>query len=315
MADNNTTLRTTTISLDEYNRLQDEAKLLRESKGALQTTISNLTEKVNELKETQPKIKVVHFTSEMDRDYDDWNDDYETHPYLKQSKVEFINLTEVQALAKAEAKEEVKQSIEVLENLKSNNEITEKNIRRMWTETSDQLEDKKKELRKIEKKNKEDLDEKSETYNKNVDELKKAYKEDEKNYKETIKDLKEEVQKVKDNKTDKEIEGKRNQEIKDLKGRIKDLETMVEDLGKLNFFKRVFKLRAISAEKLAAEVELTKRERNANAVGTTWVSEGGKYRKYNSFSELLNSMYRTVTDPFVHYFNSNVSYFTGTSNW
>jgi chromosome segregation ATPase len=299
MAENTVDLRTTTISLDEYNKLNNEVNALRETKGALQTTITNLNSKVHELNEKQPVVKVIHFTKEWENEYDDWNDEIKEHQYLRQSKVEYVNLTEVESLARAKAKEELKDKLEASESATSSLKNELKYIRENLTTTQDQLSDHKKMISKLDKQHKEDLDEKTELYNKNVESLKKAQKEDEKEYKDTIKDLKEEIQKVKDDKTQKDIENKRNQEIKDLKGRIKDLEGMIEELGKLNFFKRVFKLRTISAEKLAVQVELAKREQNANKVGTTWVSENGKYRKYNAFSEKMNELFHTGYDKYI----------------
>jgi hypothetical protein len=64
----------------------------------------------------------------------------------------------------------------------------------------------------------------------------------------------------------------------------------------MNFIKRVFKLRTISAEKLTAQKELLQREKRVNSIGTTWVKENGKYRKYNNFSEYLNSIYSYSTN-------------------
>jgi hypothetical protein len=63
------------------------------------------------------------------------------------------------------------------------------------------LDQKDKLVKKLKVQQTEDLEEKSETYNKNLELLKKAQKEDEKEYKDTIKELKEEIQKVKDSKT------------------------------------------------------------------------------------------------------------------
>ena len=86
---------------------------------------------------------------------------------------------------------------------------------------------------------------------------------------------------------------------------------IIEELGQLNFFKRVFKLREISAEKLAVQKELLERERNANAVGSTWVKENGKYRKYNAFAEYVNSLSSQARD----YYNSVTTAFGGFVRW
>jgi DNA repair exonuclease SbcCD ATPase subunit len=186
-----------------------------------------------------------------------------------------------------------------------------KELRDSVDTVQDRVEVKEKQIKKLKTQQAEELLEKEELYGKNLEGLKKAYKEDEKEYKETIKDLKEEIQKVKDSKTDAEVEEKRNKEIKDLKLRIKDLEKMVEDLGKLNFFSRMFKLRSISAEVLAARKELVERQDAVNRIGTTYVKENGKYRKYNAVSEYLNSLSSQARN----YYNTVTSAFSGYVRW
>jgi DNA repair exonuclease SbcCD ATPase subunit len=283
MTDNNLTLRNTTISLDEYNKLVNEATTLRETKGALQTTIDNLNKQIVTLNEKQPLVKVIHYTSEVDTHYDDWRDDMVDEPWKKMSKVEYTNLSDVTTVATEQAKAKVEKEITDLKE-----EI--KRLKEQIEYLNDARSQSDREVAKTLTKKDNELDDKKEEYSKNILKLKKAFDEDAKNYKETIKELKEEIQKVKDSKTDVEIEEKRNKEIKDLKGRIKDLEKMIEELGKLNIFSRLFKLRTISTERLIAQKELLEKEYAANRVGTTWVKEGGKYRKYNAFEEVYNTI-------------------------
>jgi len=257
MAEITNDLRTTTISLDEYNNLRDNIESLRRETGANEETIRHLEDKLSEADDKNREVRVTHYTN----NYSPWIGDYS----LSVAKVEFVNMADVEILADKKARSEVEAHIDELENkvIEYNNEVKARE------RTITQL---------------------GEDNNVRVEDLKRAYNKDVKAYKETITDLKEEIQKVKDSKTDIEIEKKRNEEIKDLKGRIKDLESTIEELGKLNFFKRTFKLRTISAEKLAAQKELLQRERRANAVGTTWVKEGGKYRKSEFFKDVYASM-------------------------
>lgn len=290
MTDNNTTLRTTTIGLDEYNRLHDVHREQSEIIGAKTETIKNLEKEIIKLNEKQPLIKVIHFTKEWEREYDDYNDEMGEHEYLQQKKVEFVNLTDVTNMAVNQVKASLKNSQEGLENELQNSKYAIKELRDTVDTVQERLEVKEKQIKKLKTQQTEELDTLGESYEKNLEGLKKAYKTDEKDYKETISDLKEEVKKVKENKTDVEIEEKRNKEIKDLKLRIKDLEKMVEDLGKLNFFSRIFKLRSISAEVLATRKELIERQDAANRVGTTYVKENGKYRSYNAFNEYISSL-------------------------
>lgn len=283
MTDNNVTLRTTTISLDEYNRLHDVHREQSEVIGAKDETIQNLRKEISGLNEKQPLVKVIHFVKEWENEYDDYNDEMGEREYLSQKKVEFINLTDVTNMAVTQVKAS-------LENELKNSKDTIKELRDNVEAVQERVEVKMKELKKLKTQQTEELTEKVETYDKNLEGLKKAYKEDEKSYKETISDLKEDIKKIKENKTDVEIEEKRNKEIKDLKLRIKDLEKMIEDLGKLNFFSRMFKLRSISAEVLAVRKELVERQDAANRIGITYIKENGKYRVYNKFNEYINSL-------------------------
>jgi DNA repair exonuclease SbcCD ATPase subunit len=285
MAENTNDLRVTTISLDEYNRLNSELIAAREGKGSLTTTIAVLNDKIKELQIRQPEVKVVHYESH----WDDYNDE----TILGRAKVEFVNLTEVERMVEDKAKNDVKVKLTDLENKVESLNDDLKRARETHNEFSDKLTEKEKATSKLRAAHREALEDEKETYDKNIKKLKKAVDEDVKEYKETISDLKEEIKKIKDSKTDAEVEEKRNKEIKDLKGRIKDLEKTIEELGSMNFFKRVFKLRTISAEKLVAQSELLEREKNANAVGTTWVKENNKYRKYGAFEHMWNAI--TVT--------------------
>lgn len=277
MAESTDNLRVTTISLDEYNALKIEADRLKGLNGGQSTTINILNDKIYELEQKQPLVKVLHYHMQ-----EDWDES----PYPVTDKVEFVNLTEVERLAEEKAKSTVKDKLEVLEN-KVDNTMDELKRQRINNELlADKLDEKERLVKKVKTSHATELETEKETYTKNIDKLKKAAKEDAESYKETISELKDEIKKIKDNKTDAEVEEKRNKEIKDLKGRIKDLEKTIEELGSMNFFKRVFKLRTISAEKLAAQSELLEREKNANAVGTTWVKENNKYRPYDKFSSV-----------------------------
>jgi len=291
MTDNNTLLRTTTISLDEYNKLKTEADSLKALNGGQSATINILNSKVSELQEKQPQVKVIHYTREYENSYNEWNDEMEEHPYDNVRKVEFVNLTDVTNLALSQAKAGVKAEVEQLKKDLEGNKYTIKQLRDNVDTVQDRLDAEMKHSKKASVKYLESLEEEEEKYNKNVKLLEKAAKEDSTNYKETIKELKEEIQKVKDSKTDKEVEEKRNKEIRDLKLRIKDLESTIDELGKLNFVKRIFKLRTISAEKLAAQKELLERKSAVDKIGTTWVSKGGKYRKYDNFKETMNNIF------------------------
>jgi chromosome segregation ATPase len=293
MSDNTTLLRTTTIGLDEYNRLNESVNTQRALVGALEQQIENLKEEIIKVEEKQPQVKVTHLVNE-------WND-YDDALYPKVNKVEFLNLPDVVSLANNTAKSIVKEKIDELESKLEVEEKSYKQLQKRFDDAKDLIDYKNRELNKIKIKYDQEVTDAKEEYTKNVSTLKKAYSEDVDAYKETIKDLKEEVKKVKDSKTDEEVEKKRNQEIVDLKLRIRDLEKLIKELSNMNFFKRTFKLRSISTERLAAQKELIEREKKVNLIGTTWVKENGKYQTYDAFRNALHnvipgvqSMYQSV---------------------
>ena len=304
MAEMTNDLRTTTISLDEYNALKLEADRLKGLNGGQSATIAILNDRIAELRQKQPEVKVIHGVKEIH--FNEYDGDCSNYEDFIPKKVEFINLTEVERLAENKVNEELKSKLNTLE---SDNDHLKDNLKRAevrYDELTDTVNKKTRLLKKMETEYSETLEDKHQEKDKLINKLKKAVDKDTKQYEEIIKDLKEEIQKIKDNKTDLEIEKKRNKEIIDLKGRIKDLEKLIEELGSMNFFKRVFKLRTISAEKLAAQQELLEREKNANAVGKTWVKEGDKYRKYNAFEEMWGSLKRhtnNIQDYFYGAFN------------
>lgn len=284
MSENNTLLRTTTISLDEYNSLKEAASNKSEVIGAHEETIRTLRKELTEAKEQQPKVKVIHYTREYNREYNDYIDDYEDKPYLDEKKVEFVNLEEVQRIANAEAKRTLNDKLEQDKYQKDTIKQLNTEIERL----TEKIVAHSKELNKLKKSNLEEIADLKESQEKREKDLNKAYDNDVKAYKDTIKDLKDEIQKIKDNKTDAEIEKKRNEEIKSLKARINDLEKFLEEYNSLPWYKRFFFVKKVDTEYQKQYHDMIRNERNANSVGTTWVKENGKVRKYDSFKDRLN---------------------------
>ena len=261
-------IRTTTITLDEYDSLKRNLEAKDQMIGALEERVDHLNDKVTEVEEKQPEVKIVHYKEV----WNNWRDEM----LPQEAKVEFTNLSEIETLAYNKAKVDYEHK---LKELITGNKLLKEEIEHL----EDNINSKSKHINSQYKTYNDTISDLRVEYKDNISKLDKAYKTDVNSYKETIKELKEEIQKVKDGKTDKEIEEKRNKEILDLKNRIKDLEKILEELKSMNFFKRVFKLRTISAEKLAAQKELVERENRANKVGTTWVKEGGKVKSYSAY--------------------------------
>ena len=101
-------------------------------------------------------------------------------------------------------------------------------------------------------------------------------------------DLNEEIQKLKDSKSDAEVEKKRNEEITTLKLRIRDLEKTINALRNV---KRVSQIRKITNELDKDRIAAAQREREADNIGKTWVKEGGKFRKFDYFKDAITSMF------------------------
>jgi len=299
MSKNTTPIRITTIQLDEYNNLKDTSNSLREKNGVLKETINNLTNKIAEIKETNPKIEVIH--SRLT--FDDYDEEFSKDTF----KREYINLSEVTNLAKEDAEKEVKDKITTLEDEANEDKSLIKALRNNVETVQDRVDVKERQLKKAKETSKIELEDAEESYNKNVKLLTNAATKDAESYKETIKELKEDIKKIKDNKTDLEVEKKRNQEIKDLKSQIKELETTIEDLGKLNLVNRVFKLRTLSAERIEAQKQLIEKKRRVDNIGTTWVKENGKIREYDSFKSITEKLFNPIREIYYGWRNPDMN--------
>jgi hypothetical protein len=247
--------------------------------GSLKNQVNSLeTKKYEDKKDEEskePQIKVVHYNTR----YDDYNDD----SWQELSGVEFINMGEVKELMKKKLDKELEDKLEEQKRLV-------KELRNNVDTVQDRVEVKDRQIMKLKVSHVEELADLKDKNSKREKDLQKAYDEDVKEYNDTIKDLKEEIKKIKDNKTDAEIEEKRNKEITTLKGRIKDLERILTELKNSSFFSRITKLRTINLEQNKAAQELEQKRIDASCIGTTWVKEDGKVRKYDSFAQTMNSM-------------------------
>ena len=279
MAKNSEFLRTTTINLDEYNKLKSDIEHKTQLIGSLQENVHNLQNTICELKSEksskEPLVKVI--TSSNHSDY------YDT--------VEFINLSETKELVKKELEKQYENSLKV----------SKENIKNLKQEI-ERLNDKLVDLEIVKTKNRKeyirDLEDVRDDFNDKSHSLQKAYHKDIKEYKETIKELNEEIKKIKSNKTDAEIEAKRNKEIETLKLRISDLEQLINDLNDTPWYKKIFKLRKISMERNEVIEAIENRKMAADSIGTTYVKENGKYRTYNNFKSTLSYYANGVRDWF-----------------
>jgi len=120
------------------------------------------------------------------------------------------------------------------------------------------------------------------------DKLKALHKRDTEHYEKQAENLRKELSKVKSNKTDKEVEAARKQEIVDLKERITELEQELIDAGSINIIKRAWrKMTNLKAKKIAIKEIIVKKDR---------VKEiSNNYPKGHGFWDIFNTYVTPTT--------------------
>lgn len=274
-------LRTTTITLDEYNNLKNVGSEDKELISALRQENLALTLRLQDKEKSEPVVKVIHF----DKRKNPWNGEF----YEDQVRTEYYNLTDVKETIKKDVKKDFEKELE-------DNKKLIKELRDNTNVLQDTIDEKDRKISRSKVKQAEEIADLKDVQTRREKDLNKAYDKDVKEYKETIKDLKEEIQKVKDSKTDAEIEEKRNKEIKSLKARISDLETFIDKFNASSVWNRLFGLRRILKDYQKEYENQLKHEQAANAVGTTWVREGEKVRKYDSFKSMYGNAIEAIME-------------------
>ena len=228
------------FDLGQIISLEKEVVNLNQTIGAQRETIHTLEEKNLELraqhaKELLDAKKRVIITTR--REYEG-----PFGPTIKEVRdVKYENLDDVVETIKKEESKKLKIDNSKLENeledLKLSKEKTDKELTRLQKHFEDRITEAKSDVR--------------ERYNKILEGSQKE-----------IETLKEELQKVKDNKTDSEIEEARKQEIITLKERIHELETELSAASSINLFRKTWnKLTNNLARKQALKELEEKKER------------------------------------------------------
>ena len=261
MAENTNNSRSVTISLDEYLRLKETSDSSKSEIGALKNEISNLKEK-------QAQVKITHYNSSG------------YFPTIK-DHYEWINMTEIHNLAKEGVKADYENQLE-------NHKEQIKKLKGINDDQSDIIDSLRRSNEKEVNGLHRSLADNEDNHRIIVKDLNKAYEKDVKYYKEKMNDLNEEIQKLKDSKSDAEVEKKRNEEITTLKLRIRDLEKTINALRNV---KRVSQIRKFTNELDKDRIAAAQREREADNIGKTWVKEGGKFRKFDYFKDAITSMF------------------------
>ena len=247
----NPNMNTVTIPLSEFTSLKDKVESLNREIGCNNQLIENL-------KDNQKVIRETIIRAPYDRD---------------KTVKEIIGLSEV----KEELKSEVKKSFEAeLLSLEQANEKLEKELKSVKRSLKLEQEDKASTIDTIRTE-----------YRRESEQLGKDYRKSTEKHREKIASLEEEIVKIKESKTDVEVEEARNKEIIDLKTRITLLEEELSAFESMNFFKRLISRRkANDAEKQVAK-EKARLQDVSDRIGTTYIREDGKTRKSN-FGSYMN---------------------------
>ena len=214
---------------------------LNREMGSKNEYIANLDKQIQELNSKQPEVRIT-----TQKTYDQWGD-----PHFD-DKVEYFNLELVKSNLKKDLDKEYNSKIEKLEKDLKN--------------TLKTLEGKDEEIEKIRKSYDSERANIRQDYDLKSQELDREYrkKNDKKN--QEIKELQEELEKVKTNKTDEELEKQRNEEILKLKLQIKELKKQIEEFLSFNIFKRTWYAITNKAVRVAAEKEVIEREREIDDI-------------------------------------------------
>ena len=185
--------------------------------GSKDQTIITLKAQLEELKSKQPEVTIIHRTENNRGRYDD--------EWVLEKK-EYRNLTNVQ--------DDIRKEVEA--NFKKDIKSKEENIEKL-----------EKELKQLKATSETKLAESVATYENETSKIrldyekyKRNYKEDEAKKNEAIKELEKEIEKLRKDKTDEQLQAAREEELQILKDKITKLEDIIKWIRSINIFKRLF---------------------------------------------------------------------------
>lgn len=248
-----------TISIHEYNSLRDRETLLRDQLATESAVRISLVNRLEEKEKQEPKI----ILTKRNR----WGDVNDTK--------EFVNMEFAKSLWEKEYKDELSKELDSLksENIK---------LKREKESIENSIED-------IEERRHADMARMNRKHHEAIDSI------NEENSKK-VKALKEEITKIKENKTDIEVETKRNKEIGDLKLRIRTLEKQIDAINDLPWYKRFVYNRQLVKDINKELREIAQNKSITDNIGYTWVNEESKTRenkgnKFNPNSTSISSWF------------------------
>lgn len=249
-----TTLNSAEVSIDRILSLNNEINGLRNqlsSKdreiGTLESANTNLEDQVSELKskieDKTPQVRIVTLKPTSTR----WGDTY------NETSVEYKNLSSVQDDIRKELETKFKKDLDTKDAaIKSLNKTIEESAteseRKIKVITSDYARyelELKMDTEKRRRKMLEDVNDK------NLE----------------IEKLQKEIVKIKEDKTDAQLEAKRIEEIKTLKLRIKELTDKVNELASTGIFKRMWFALTAKSVRIEAERQDLERRREVEKIG------------------------------------------------
>lgn len=231
-----------TISIHEYNSLRDKEILLRDQLATESAVRISLVNRLEEKEKQEPKIILTRRNR---------------FGYNEETK-EFVNMEFAKSLWEKEYKDELSKE---LDSLKAENTNLKRENSTLATSIEDMKERHDNEINRTIRKYDDRVDSIIEDYSKKV------------------KALKEEITKIKENKTDIEVETKRNKEIGDLKLRIKTLEKQIDAINDLPWYKRFVYNKQLVKDINKELREIAQNKSIVDNIGYTWVNEESQVRK------------------------------------
>jgi len=249
-----TTVINTEISVDrilaltaDKQSLQNTINSLNKEIGSKEALIEKLENDLAEAKEKQPEVRII--TQER-KVRDSWGCIEQT------TSTEYKNLHLVQDDIRKEIDSTYKEQIDSLKKEITNLKEELATIRENYNIRSKQLE----------------FD-----YKKYRQEVELDYAEEKLNVKKVVLDkdkeitlLKKELEKVKNDKTDEQLNEKRAQEIVDLRLRIEELELTIKEMESTNIFKRIWNSILNGKARVIAQKQLIEKKNLVNSITGWW---------------------------------------------
>lgn len=220
----------------ELNSSKTEIDSLNREIGSKEAHITTLEAQIAELKSKQPEVRIV-----KGKTRDTWFGTIQ-----EDDVIDYRNLDSVKLDIEKVIEKKYKVDLEKLEKeLKS---------------AKESLESKDADLNNVRKQYSSETENSKLAYRLRQEELEREYKDKAAKKDLKIKELQEEITKVKEDKTDEQLEKLRTEEIANLKLQIKKLKGQVDEFIGMNIFKRAWLALTNQAVRVAAEKEIQEKE-------------------------------------------------------